>query len=89
MKSEVVIISQKPKKYKPICFSVSAASSWVALGIIPGSLKLVRNKVDMTNKNKTAATAGMAGLISCVRYWQLQWQKEKNNVQVKNCVTLI
>lgn len=53
----------KIKEYKPICFSVSAASSWVALGMIPGSLKLVRKSVDITNKNKTAATAGMAGLI--------------------------
>lgn len=46
----------------PICFSISAASSGVARGMTPGSLKLVRNKVDMTKMKRTAATTGMAGV---------------------------
>lgn len=46
----------------PICLSMSAASSGVALGITPGSLKLVRNNVDMTKMKRAPATAGMAGL---------------------------
>lgn len=51
----------------PICFSMSAASSALALGMTPGSLKLVLNSADITKRNKTAATAGIAGLISRVR----------------------
>ena len=45
----------------PICFSMLAASSGVARGITPGSLKLVRSNVAMTKRNKIQSTTGMAG----------------------------
>ena len=46
----------------PICFSISAASSGEALGMTPGSLKLVLNKVAMTKINKAPPTTGIAGV---------------------------
>ena len=55
----------------PICFSVYAASSGVALGITPGSLKLVLNKADITNKNSNPPITGMAGVIRTAKYGQL------------------
>lgn len=44
----------------PIRFSRSAASLGVALGRIPGSLKLVWSRQLMTKKKRTAAMMGMA-----------------------------
>lgn len=44
----------------PILFSRSAASLGVALGKIPGSLKLVWSRQLMTKKKRTAAMMGMA-----------------------------
>lgn len=55
----------------PICLSRSAASSGVARGRTPGSLKLVRSRVPITKKNRTPPTAGMAGVMLTARYGQL------------------
>lgn len=55
----------------PICLSRSAASSGVARGRTPGSLKLVRSRVPITKKNKMPPTTGMAGVIFTARYGQL------------------
>lgn len=57
--------------YLPICFSVYAASSGVALGMTPGSLKLVLSNADMTNINSNPPITGMAGVIRTARYGQL------------------
>ena len=51
---------------------MSAASSGVALGITPGSLKLVLSRVDMTNMNKRAATIGIAQDKFVAKYGQLK-----------------
>lgn len=48
------------KKGSPIRFSKSAASLGVALGRIPGSLKLVCRRQLMTKKNRTPPMMGMA-----------------------------
>ena len=45
-----------------ICRSISAASSFVARGKMPGSLKLVLNRFDITNMKRTAAMTGTAGV---------------------------
>lgn len=58
--------------YIPICFSIYAASSGVALGITPGSLKLVRNKADITNINNKAPITGIAGVTCSAKYGQLE-----------------
>lgn len=58
--------------FLPICRSMSAASSGVARGITPGSLKLVRNNVAITNINSAPPTAGMAGVTCSARYGQLK-----------------
>lgn len=42
-----------------ICFSMSAASSGVALGRIPGSVKLVLSKDRITNTQRTPPITGM------------------------------
>lgn len=55
----------------PICLSRSAASSGVARGRTPGSLKLVRSRVPITKKNRMPPTTGMAGVIFSARYLQL------------------
>lgn len=54
-----------------ICFSISAASSADALGIIPGSLNDVRNRELITNTYKTPPTIGIAGVIFLARNGQL------------------
>lgn len=48
-----------------------AASSGVARGITPGSLKLVRKSADMTNTNRSAPITGIAGVIRTARNGQL------------------
>lgn len=68
-----------------------AASSGVALGITPGSLKLVRNKADITNINNKAPITGIAGVTCSARYGQLEKKKRKplsrNFILVyKNCI---
>lgn len=55
----------------PICRSRSAASSGVARGRTPGSLKLVRSRVPITKKKRMPPTTGMAGVIFTARYGQL------------------
>lgn len=47
------------------------ASSGVARGIIPGSVKLVFSNVDMTNTNNMIVAIGISGLTLNVRYGQL------------------
>lgn len=54
---------------------MSAASSGVALGMTPGSLKLVLNRVDMTNMNSAPPTAGIAGVTLTAKYGQLKREK--------------
>lgn len=63
----------------PICLSRSAASSGVARGRTPGSLKLVRSRVPITKKNRMPPTTGMAGVIFTARYGQLPagWEGKK------------
>jgi len=68
----VVIVSYKILRRLPICFSIYAASSGVALGMTPGSLKLVRRKVDITNINIRPPTIGMAGVIRTAKNGQLE-----------------
>lgn len=60
----------------PICLSRSAASSGVARGRTPGSLKLVRSRVPITKKKSIPPIAGIAGVIFSDKYGQLE--KEKN-----------
>ena len=57
---------------KPICLSMSLASSTVARGITPGSEKLVLSRVNKTNRKRRAATAGRAGLTFTARYGALK-----------------
>lgn len=56
----------------PICFSTYAASSDVALGMIPGSVKLVLNKEDIVNKNKNPPIIGIAIVTFSAKYLQLE-----------------
>jgi len=51
------------KANSPMLLSMSAASSVVALGITPGSLKLVLSSADRTNTNKRPPTTGTAGVM--------------------------
>lgn len=55
----------------PICFSMSAASSGVALGKIPGSVKLVLSREMITKINSTAPITGMKMVRCCTRNGQL------------------
>jgi len=55
-----------------MCLSVSAASSGVARGMIPGSHKAVRRSVAMTNINKRHATTGMAAVNRGINRRQLE-----------------
>lgn len=61
--------------YLPICVSMTAASSEVALGMIPGSLKLVLNKAPRTKRNVKAPTTGIQGDSSLAKNGQL-WRKK-------------
>lgn len=60
----------------PIRFSRSAASLGVALGRIPGSLKLVWSRQLMTKKKRTAAMMGMARVRWLARKGQLRKKKK-------------
>lgn len=51
---------------------MSTASSIVALGIMPGSLKLVRNRFAITIRKIKTPTAGIAGLIVTAKCGQLK-----------------
>lgn len=48
--------------YIQTCFSIKAASSKVALGMMPGSVKLVLNKEPITKQNKTPDMIGITGV---------------------------
>lgn len=61
--------------YKPICFSTYAASSEDALGMIPGSERLVRSKEDIVNKNNNAPMIGIAIVTFSAKYLQLHENK--------------
>lgn len=50
---------------------MTAASSEVALGMIPGSLKLVLNKAPRTKRNVKAPTTGIQGDSSLAKNGQL------------------
>lgn len=63
-----------PQPHSPISISMKAASSGSALGITPGSLKLVRRSVAMANRKRTAANTGMAGDSCTARYRHLRGQ---------------
>jgi len=51
---------------------MSAASSGVARGIIPGSLNVVRSKVAITKKKMRPSATGIAGDTFTARYGQLK-----------------
>lgn len=59
-----------------------AASSGVARGITPGSLKLVLNNADITNINNNPPTTGIAGVMCTAKNGQLQ-----NNKTIQLCTT--
>lgn len=66
-----------------------AASSGVARGMTPGSVKLVRNKVAITKTNNMVSTTGMAGDKLTARYGQLK-QTEITEYPIKisiKCLT--
>ena len=72
---------------------MSAASSGVARGMTPGSLKLVLNSVAITNMNNSTPTSGIANVISLARYTQLKVKKIFSNqfykigrIQIKFCL---
>lgn len=56
----------------PICCSTYAASSCVALGIIPGSVREVRSKVHMVNRNNTPPIIGINTETFLAKYGQLE-----------------
>lgn len=88
---ELALVREWPKAKSrasvlPICLSRSAASSGVARGRTPGSLKLVRSRVPITKKNRMPPTTGMAGVIFSARYRQLPAgcrEKEEMNHNVR------
>lgn len=53
------------------------ASSAVARGIIPGSVKLVFNNVDITNMKRMTVTTGINGLTFSVKSGTLELRKIK------------
>lgn len=60
---------------KPICLSTRAASSCVALGMTPGSEKLVLNNALIVNINNSPLTTGITGLTRTARKGQLKQKK--------------
>ena len=70
--------------HSPICLSTSAASSGVARGMIPGSVKLVRNSDINTKKKRIAATTGIAGEMCFVKYGQLDGEREREEKKTKH-----
>jgi hypothetical protein len=58
--------------FLPMLLSISAASSGVALGMTPGSLKLVRSNAESTKINKSPPITGIAGVILSARNGQLE-----------------
>jgi len=63
---------------------MSAASSGVARGIIPGSLKVVRSKVAITKKKMRPSATGIAGDTFSARYGQLKAQNVAMQLQQRN-----
>ena len=57
--------------------STSAASSGVARGIIPGSVKLVRSSVQIVKRKSMPATTGIAMLTLAAKNGQLKKQSYK------------
>lgn len=72
----------------PICFSMYAASSGVALGITPGSLKLVRRREDMTKMNNRPPITGIAGVNLTAKNGQLKLREKliKKNPKYFNII---
>lgn len=65
----------------PICLSRSAASSGVALGSTPGSLKLVLSRVPSTNMKSTPPMTGMTGVNCAAKKGQLVGRRERETGQ--------
>uniref|UniRef100_A0A1A9Z8Y4 Uncharacterized protein n=1 Tax=Glossina pallidipes TaxID=7398 RepID=A0A1A9Z8Y4_GLOPL len=57
-------------------FGTSAASSYEALGITPGSVKVVRSKELIVKKYKTAPTIGIMGFMRVARNGQLHAKQD-------------
>lgn len=70
----------------PICFSIYAASSGVARGITPGSLKLVRNNADITNMKSNPPITGIAGVMWSAKYGQLKMMKVYSLVTLSSII---
>lgn len=64
-----------PGFHSPICFSTSAASSAVALGRMPGSVKLVLSREKTTNTNSKEPITGMNTVRCSTRKGQLLRQR--------------
>lgn len=60
---------------------MSAASSGVALGRTPGSLKLARSSIPITKTNSTPPMAGMAGVRFDARNGQLEKREWKTGCE--------
>lgn len=60
------------QSYLQTCFSIYAASSAVALGMIPGSVKLVLNNEPITKRNNIPDIIGITGVTFLLRYGQLK-----------------
>lgn len=63
----------------PICLSRSAASSAVALGSTPGSLKLVLSRVPSTNMKSTPPITGMTGVNCTAKKGQLVGRRKRKD----------
>lgn len=77
-----------PGFHSPICFSTSAASSVVALGRMPGSVKLVLSREKTTNTNSNPPITGMNTVRCSTRNGQLLKQRSlrvtSTNLKVLN-----
>lgn len=58
-----------------ICFSMYAASSCDALGMMPGSLKDVRKRAHIVNRYKMPPIIGMPSVMRCARNGQSKAKK--------------
>lgn len=66
----------------PICFSMSAASSGVALGRMPGSEKLVCRREMTTKTKRTPPITGMQPVRCSTRKGQLETQQTWNEAKL-------
>lgn len=73
--SHLSLSKRPPEFHSPICFSTSAASSAVALGRMPGSVKLVLSREKTTNTNSNPPITGMNTVRCSTRNGQLLRQR--------------